>query len=319
MTTQALTQTGQTKALGRTFDPAQAAAVAFAALAPNTRTAYQGALTRFTEWLNSEGVSISDWSVARYAEHLAESGKSPATIALAVAAIKAAAKASGQPNPAGTVTAAKLRTIRREHSQRGRGQAAGLQWSEADLMAAVAANSGHSLAGLRDAALIATMSDAMLRVSELVALDAGDVTAEYDGSGRVRIRRSKTDQNAEGAVQYVGKPTMQRIRRWQDAAGITEGALFRRVRRGGHLGTGRLAPKSVRSILRKRARAADLDTAKVSGHSLRVGSAQSLVAAGASLPALQQVGRWKDAKMPARYARNQLAGKTAMARFRYGK
>ena len=39
------------------------------------------------------------------------------------------------------------------------------------------------------------------------------------------------------------------------------------------------------------------------GHSLRVGAAQSLAGAGASLVEMQTVGRWKAPAMPARYAR----------------
>ena len=47
--------------------------------------------------------------------------------------------------------------------------------------------------------------------------------------------------------------------------------------------------------------------------SLRVGSAQSLAAAGAGLVELQQAGDWKAPQMPARYARHQLAARGAVA------
>ena len=52
--------------------------------------------------------------------------------------------------------------------------------------AAVAANGGGSVKGLRDAALLAVMSDAMLRVSEAAALDVADLEAE--GGRRVACR-----------------------------------------------------------------------------------------------------------------------------------
>ena len=45
----------------------------------------------------------------------------------------------------------------------------------------------------------------------------------------------------------------------------------------------------------------------ISEHSLRVGSAVSLAQAGASVVDMQTAGRWKDAKMPAYYARGELA------------
>ena len=50
---------------------------------------------------------------------------------------------------------------------------------------------------------------------------------------------------------------------------------------------------------------------RVSGHSLRIGSAQSLAAAGAGEAELREA-------MPARYTRHQTAARGAGARFRYG-
>ena len=55
--------------------------------------------------------------------------------------------------------------------------------------------------GLRDAALLAVMSDGLLRVSEAAALEAADL--EVEGANTLTIRRSKTDQEGAGAVQYI--------------------------------------------------------------------------------------------------------------------
>ena len=57
---------------------------------------------------------------------------------------------------------------------------------------------------------------------------------------------------------------------------------------------------------------------RVSGHSLRVGGAQSLAAGGASLVEMQQAGRWQSPSMPGHYAKGQLADRGAVARIRYG-
>ena len=64
----------------------------------------------------------------------------------------------------------------------------------------------------------------------------------------------------------------------------------------------------------RRARAAGIED-RVSGHSLRVGAAQSLVAAGASTAELMQAGRWTDAATATRYAANEPAGRGAVARY----
>jgi hypothetical protein len=61
---------------------------------------------------------------------------------------------------------------------------------------------GSSLAAMRDRALIAFGMALAARRSELVALDIADLTWEAKGL-RVTIRRSKTDQDSEGAVVAV--------------------------------------------------------------------------------------------------------------------
>ena len=81
------------------------------------------------------------------------------------------------------------------------GKVVGVRWEQADATAAVAGSIGGSARGLRDAALLAVMSDGLLRVSEAAALEAADLEAE--GANTLTIRRSKTDQEGEGAVQYI--------------------------------------------------------------------------------------------------------------------
>ena len=58
---------------------------------------------------------------------------------------------------------------------------------------------------------------------------------------------------------------------------------------------------------------------RVSGHSLRVGGAQSLAAGGASIVEMQTAGRWQSPAMPGHYSRGQLTARGAVARVRYGR
>ena len=169
------------------------------------------------------------------------------------------------------------------------------------------------------AALIAVMSDALLRVSEVVALRAGDVTAAEDGSGRLTVRRSKTDPTGNGAALYLGPPALRRWREWLAATQIEDGLALRGIRRGGHVQAGGLTPNSVRLIIQERAAAVGTSGGRVSGHSLRVGMAQTLAGAGASLVELQVAGRWKSPQMPALYARGERAGRNAVARLIYSR
>ena len=72
---------------------------------------------------------------------------------------------------------------------------------------------------------------------------------------------------------------MVRVRAWMDAAGIADGPLFQRLDKAGKP-RGRLSTQSIRVIIQRRAQDAGIE-GRVSGHSLRVGSAQSLAARGA--------------------------------------
>ena len=80
----------------------------------------------------------------------------------------------------------------------------------------------------------------------------------------------------------------------------------------------RLSVDGARKTIKRRAHAAGVE-GFISGHSLRVGSAVSLVQAGASVVDLQVAGRWKSPQMPAHYARAELAERGGIARFKYGK
>ena len=266
------------------------------------------------------GRPVTDEAVAQYLAGLfadEEKSLSPATCAQIVAAIRFRARLHGQPSPTGPATDRVLAGIRRQGRGRGRGQIEGVNFAQADAASAVAASDG-SLRGLRDAALIGVMSDGLLRVSELAALEVGDIAFEDDGSGRATVRRSKTDQEGVGVVLYLGPPTANRVKAWLEAAGIDEGPLFRRVYRGEthRVGTAALSTVSVRTVIQRRCADSGLE-GSVSGHSLRIGGAQSLAAGGASLAEMQTAGRWTSPQMPGHYARGQLAARGAVARIRY--
>lgn len=287
-----------------------------AALAPNTRRAYGGHARRFAAWAGSHGLrSINDRAIADYLAALRDAGAAPATVKQAAAALRAVGRALGL-DVSGPLATAEVRRTTRENRANGRGAAAPAGWGAADAAAALAAKAGD-LAGLRDAAIVRTVSDGMLRVSEAAGLNLEDLERRDDGSASLAIRASKTDQAGEGAAVFLGPPTVAAIDRYTAAAGIESGALFRRVLKGGHPHPSRLSPDAVRSILAARLRDAGV-SGNVSGHSLRRGAAVSLVRAGADLAATMQAGRWADARTVARYTAGEEASKGAVARLRYG-
>ena len=285
-----------------------------ASVAPSTAKTYRFAMQQLDIWL--AGHSLSDNLLATYITELYQDGKPAATISKIVAAVKWTVKNhdAAIKNFPLEFTVKTLADIRREGKDRGRGQVDGITWEEVEGVCALA-EAEETVAGLRDSALIRLMSDCLLRISEAVAVDVADVD-----SG-LTIQPPEIDMETadlpDGTL-YIGAPTREVIERYCEAAGLTEGALFRRMRRGDNITGSRLTVDGARHAIKRRARAAGVE-GLISGHLLRVGSAVSLLQAGASVVDLQVAGRWKSTQMPAHYARAELAARRGIARFKYGK
>lgn len=280
-----------------------------ASIAPNTEKAYKNALAGLHAFL--DGRQLNDPNLATYITHLHREGKSPSTISQVVAAVKWTLK-HGQTSAELPVTNATLAGIRRDGKTRGRGQVDGLIWKDVERVC-ISAELDNTKAGYRDSALIRLMSDCLLRVSEVVAVNCGHLRSKT-----LHIPASKTDTEGKGESLYVTDGTREVIATYREMAEISRGALFRYIRRGDHVQTSRLHSHSARRIIQKRARTVGIDNF-ISGHSLRVGTAVSLAQAGATVVDMQVAGRWKSSQMPAHYAKAELAERGAIARFKDGK
>jgi len=296
----------------------------------NTIKAYQFAISKLQDWLN--GQSPTDARIADYLTDLFSQGKSPATCAQIVSAIQYVAKAEGVQNPVGTLTRATLQGINREGKTRGRGQATGIKYDDALTMARIADSADHTapipayrkdctsikettakarIRQARDSAIIRTMANCLLRISELCAVQCEHIETDADGTGALLIPHSKTDQEGEGKQVYLQKATVKAIRKYQRLSGVTEGALFRRIYQNCTMGNRPLSVNAVRDIIKDLARKAkgleqiDIDLNGISGHSFRVGTAQTFVERKGTMPQLQTAGRWKDTRMPARYTEKE--------------
>ena len=166
----------------------------------------------------------------------------------------------------------------------------------ADRIMAMVGQPEQTLAALRDRALLLLGFAAALRRSELVALDVGDIEEVPEGL-RVTIRGSKTDQDRAGAVVAVPRGSIAcpvaALNAWLDAAGITEGPLFRPINKSDKVGTDRLTAQSVALIVKAAARRAGLDPQQFSAHSLRAGWITSAAKRRASIPKIMDVSRHK--------------------------
>ena len=89
------------------------------------------------------------------------------------------------------------------------------------------------------------------------------------------IRRSKTDQEGQGQEIAIPRGTKLRpaeaLRVWLDAAGISEGPIFRAVSRGDNARSTALGADVVGDIVKEHCERAGLDPALFAAHSLRAG------------------------------------------------
>lgn len=298
-------------------------------IAPSTRETYVIQLRMFRSWLAESGrpfgtMEERDEACAAFIQVRYDEGMSPATIKQFACAVRWNAVQERQPNPIGRDATAALKGASRQGAGRGSGQVDGLDWTAVEAACALATAEGTTK-GLRDAALLAVGSDALLRISEVKALDLADVEPQEDGAGVLVIRKSKTDQTGAGARLFLGPPTMAKLNAWLAARGTDAGVLFCCVTRqsprspGRPLTARRLHVESIRAVIVERAAAAGYARPdhRISGHSLRIGSAQELARRGAALPELMQVGRWKNVTTVQRYIAGQQASRGAMAALRY--
>ena len=318
----ALTRTGG--AILTAQDAARVQEAVDNSIAANTRGAYVRAAEAFAAWLGDR--PATDETVAAYLAARFETGSAPASLRLYAAGIGAVARAQGYEDPRGELTRQTLKGLVRQGKGRGRGQAKPLRREDAVAAARLAA-AGGTAAGLRDAALLLVASDTLLRASELRRLTWADIDQEADGTARVTLTHSKTDQEGRGDVRFLTSIAVDAIAAWRAAVVAAEApetvaadsAIFRPTSRGGNVvAYGRsagleLTAQAVGNIIKRRAAAIGVDGC--SAHSTRVGSAVSLSARGASTTAIATAGGWRDMDTVGRYTRAQEAGRGAVARF----
>lgn len=284
-----------------------ARAFAEAATSAATRRAYQTAWRAFTAWCAdhaAEPLPAAPEAVALYLTHLAEHGRTVASVDLALAAIAAAHRHAGLESPrSAAVVRAVARGIRRTLGVAPTQKAPVTVPALRAMLAALPAGR----LGVRDRALLLVGFASALRRAELVALTLEDVRYTDDGAV-LTVRRSKTDQ--EGAGRVIGVPfgstpatcPVRALKAWTAAAGLTSGPIFRGVNRHGQVG-GRLSARGVARVVQRAAAAVGLEAATFGGHSLRAGFATSAALAGKSERAIMAQTGHQSVTIARRYIR----------------
>ena len=283
-----------------------------AARADNTRRVYDQAWNRFAVFASAREARAMPADPLLVGQYLSMIGNEccPSTVRIHSAAISARHRDAGRETPCKHVGVKRI--IEGHSRRRGRAerQAKPLDASAYQQICEAAtrprrgrgggieSREASHARGVLDVALVSVMRDAMLRRAEAAAIRWRDIEQTSDDSGRLTIERSKTDQTGEGTVAYLSPATME--------------ALSRIPREGESVF--RLSASQICRRIQAAAKAAGLGSG-FSGHSCRVGMAIDLARAGTDLTSLMVAGRWQSPRMPARYTRNELAGRNAVARF----
>jgi len=243
--------------------------------APATLKAYQSDWRLFERFCCSHGLvelPAEPSTVALFITKLAETHR-PSSIQRKLAAISVAHKAFNALSPiASEIVRSTMAGVKRTKGMaklqkapiRARHLREGMSSMRSDLK------------GVRDAAILLVAYAGALRRSEVVALNVEDVSFSPEGVVLV-LGRSKTDQDGNGAKVAIKTGNradtcpVSALKNWLAAAGVTEGALFRPIAKGGRLGEHRLSDKTVCTVFKEFAAHVGLDPRLAGGHSGRAG------------------------------------------------
>ena len=291
------------------------------AAAANTTRSYASALRYWAAWFQGRfgqpiALPVPEPAVVQFVvDHLARRGKTglawelpPAldaqliaaglkqkpgafklsTVVHRVAVLSAAHQAHKAANPCEAPAVRQLlKRGRRASVKRGERPHKKTAITRAELEALLA-TCDDSLEGRRDAALLLFgFASGGRRRSEIAAADMRDLRKVGEDGYIYRLEYSKTQQAGVKADSTPDKPILGRsaeaLSAWLEAAGISEGAIFRRIWRE-RVGPA-LLPGSVAAIVKRRARLAGLE-GDFGAHSLRSGFVTEAGKQGVPLPAV---------------------------------
>jgi integrase len=270
-----------------------------AAHAESTRTVYDWAWSNWERWCHARGATplpAEPALVCAYLTERAAAGLSAGSIDLACGAIAYTHRRRGLDDPTLTDGVRQVRRgLRRIIGTAPRRQARPL--GTAEIRQIVEHIDRSTALGARDAALILLGYASAMRRSELAALTLDDVEFK-PGGVMLTIRRSKTDQYADGQVvavvhgQHAATDPIAALDAWLHHRGTEPGRVFTSMR-SGSVTSQPISGEAISIVLRKRARAAGLAAERITAHSLRAGHATTAALAGVALDRIAAQTRHK--------------------------
>ena len=295
-----------------TIDTARLAADAYArrAKADNTRRAYRAGVRAWCTWCDQHALPCLPGQAADVVAFLAAErgrGLSVTTVELRRAAIRYLHFIAGCPVPTAEARVAEtVAGIRRHAADEGKTPKKKLA-ATVELLRDIITLIPDDLRGLRDRALLLVGFAGALRRSELAAIRVEHLE-QRDRGLQLTLPRSKGERDGKAVTVAIpfGSTALcpvRAVRRWQEAAGITEGPVFRRIwvppRRNAELaplpalvvGTQAIDAGSVARIIQARAAAAGFERDAMGGHSLKRGALTTGMDRGVHPTHLKRLGR----------------------------
>jgi integrase len=288
------------------------------AKADNTRRAYRAGVRAWCAWCDQHGLTPLPARPADIAAFLAaqrypappEKPLAANTLKLRLAAIGYLHYLAGCPSPTTTARVTEtLAGLDKLAKQAGQGPKPKLA-AKIAILREIVAVIGDDLPGLRDRALLLLGFAGAFRRAELARVEVADLEEGEHGL-RITLPFSKGDRESKGV--QVGIPygtselcPVRALKRWREAAAITQGPLFRRIWTTPRpespppgwtptyiVGHNAIDPRTVARIVQARGVAAGFDAQSLGGHSLKRGAMNTAKDRRVHPTRLKQLGRHK--------------------------
>jgi site-specific recombinase XerD len=244
---------------------------------PLTRAMYAVALDRFIEWMSARGLRFDKAAVNAYRAELEAQGLSSSSVNQKLSAIrKLAVEAAdnGYMDPHLAAGVCRVRGAKRSGVRLG-------NWlSKQQAQDLISAPDASTLKGTRDRAILALMVGGGFRRNEIAGLTVGHLQMREARWVIVDLR------GKHGRVRSVPVPAWAKVAvdLWTQAAGITEGRIFRSVNKGNRVTGESLSPQAIYRIVLRYGAAVGADIAP---HDCRRTFSQLAFKGGAPLDQIQ--------------------------------